>query len=67
MPLADIAWVDLSPRTRQLTLEVTLRGAVIHHLRIGQADWLTTLRRARERAAVVPAVGVHHQPMSLAG
>jgi hypothetical protein len=67
MPLADIAWLDISPRARQLTLEVTMRGAVIRHLRIAQADWLTSLRRARERAAVVPAGGVHHQPMSLAG
>ncbi len=66
MPVADMAWIALNPRARKLTLEVTMRGAVIHYLRVGTADWVSSLRSARERALIAPTGGIHHQSVALA-
>lgn len=66
LPLSMMAWIDISPRARQLTLEITMRGAVIHYLRVPSADWVQTLRKAREAALVAPAIGIHYQPVALA-
>jgi hypothetical protein len=67
MPLSDMAWIALNPRARQLTLQITMRGAVNYHLRVPTAEWVSTLRTARERALVAPTGGVHHQSVALAG
>lgn len=67
MPLADMAWIALNPRARKLTLEITMRGAIIHSMRIETAGWVSSLRAARERALVTPSSGVHHQSVALAG
>lgn len=67
MPVAEMAWISLSPRARKLTLEVTMRGAIIHYLRVESADWVSSLRAARERALIAPTGGVHHQAVALAG
>ena len=67
LPLVDMAWIEVSPRARQLTLEVTMRGAVHHYVRVPSSDWVPLLRKAREVALVAPAVGMHQHPMLLAG
>jgi hypothetical protein len=67
MPLTDMAWIGLSPRTRKLTLQVTLRSARIHHFQIDSPDWVSLLGKARERALVAPPAIRHYQPISASG
>ena len=67
LALLDMAWIDVSPRARQLTLEVTMRGAVHHYLRVPSIDWVSTLRKARQAALIAPAIGMHDHPVALAG
>jgi hypothetical protein len=64
MPLHDIAWIDLNPRSRQLTLQITLRSARIYQFRVDAPDWVSLLRQTRERALVAPRAVRHHQSIS---
>jgi hypothetical protein len=46
--LADMAWVDVNPRSRRLTLEITLRDARVHYFYVSSVDWVQSLESARK-------------------
>jgi hypothetical protein len=64
--LADIAWVEVATRSKNIVIEITTRTALVLRFAVSTPEWATRIRRVRDSAMKAEAA-MHLSSSIIAG